>query len=90
MRHHFILAQFFQAYDELTPTHIGGDLHLLYSNVSSLGNLEYVAGTLDIGRTTIFSFGKLEYVGGFVYCDEGEQFHKLQSKNNRCFRMMCF
>lgn len=62
MRHHFIIAEFFDAYDELTPTHVNDRLDFLYANITSLGNLKWVGGWLDIEGTNVTSLGNLEYV----------------------------
>lgn len=62
MRHHFILAEFFQAYDELTPTNAKRTVYLRGTKVSSLGNLVRVGGIFDIYNTKITSLGKLEHV----------------------------
>lgn len=41
MRCHFIIAEFFNAYDELTPTHVYTRLDFRGTKVISLGNLRY-------------------------------------------------
>lgn len=63
MRHHFILAEFFDAYDELTPTHVRCWLNLSDSKVSSLGNVTDIYSSLLIFNTRIWSLGKLTNVG---------------------------
>ena len=56
----------------LQQTHIKGDLNLTNTNITSLGNLEYVGGNLYLNScTNLTSLGNLKYVGGTLdlqYC----------------------
>lgn len=108
MRCHFIIAEFFDAYDELTPKEINSWLNLHNSKISSLGNLVYIHNSLDLSGSNITSFGNLEWVGNWIdicetsirsfgklrvvqnliYCDEGEQFNKLQAENTNDFTLI--
>jgi len=48
------------------PYSINGDLDLRFTDIKSLGNLQYVGGYLDLQRTGIESLGNLQYVGGYL------------------------
>lgn len=59
----YILAEFFDAYDELTPERIIASLILRNKKVSSFGNLKYVEYVLDVSGSHIKTLGNIEYVG---------------------------
>lgn len=66
MIYNFIIAEFLDAYNELTPTYVNRSLDFDDTNVKSLGNLRSVDGTVYIRRTEITSLGNLERVRGFL------------------------
>jgi hypothetical protein len=48
------------------PYSINGDLDLRFTDIKSLGNLQYVGGYLDLRVTDIKSLGNLQSVGGYL------------------------
>lgn len=46
--------------------HIGGELNLFETSITSLGDLQTVGGHLDLRNTSITSLGNLQSVGGYL------------------------
>lgn len=70
MRHHFIIAEFFDAYNELTPTQITHHVDLRKTKITSLGNLEYVRGSLNLQHLKSINLGNLHYVRGSLSIED--------------------
>lgn len=66
MRYHFIISEFFNAYDELTPTIVNSYLDLEGTKLTSLGQLTEVRGNLYLERLPLKSLGNLTKVRGLL------------------------
>jgi hypothetical protein len=51
------------------PKVFEGDLHLGYTRIKNLGDLEHVTGYLNFWSSQVSSIGKVKYVDGFLLLD---------------------
>lgn len=84
MRHHFIIAEFFDAYDELTPDHIYS-IDLLFTNfdLRNFGNVRTIEGSISNRYIrSITSLNKVERITHDLEIDDNSILSSLGNLKN--------